>query len=213
MPMRRSAGGVGAAAVPEAAVPHQHAAPRHLGRDRVVRAGRSRATVGEVRAGDDPGGAVGLGEVGERPHRVAHRRRVRLGDRHELVVGVDRLRGLAGADGDRRQRRDQAAGVEHALDDRQHVGVHRHPCEDVAVHQQVVDAHGAACPRRRCSAGTIAEVDLEAVERLGQLVDQVGLDGVLDDRVALLGDALGVARDLLAVSVRMGGIRLLPVSS
>ena len=31
--------------------------------------------VGEVRAGDDAGGAVRLGEVGERPHRVADRRR------------------------------------------------------------------------------------------------------------------------------------------
>ena len=33
-----------------------------------------------------------------------------------------------------------------------------------------------------------AELALEAVEVVVQLVDQVGLDGVLDDRVALLGD-------------------------
>ena len=87
------AGAVGAAAVPEAAVPHEHAARRHLGGDRVVRRRRSSGEwSAQVRAGDDPGGAVRLGEVGERPHRVADRRRVRLRERDELVVGVDRLR-------------------------------------------------------------------------------------------------------------------------
>ena len=121
MPMRGVVGGVRAAAVPQAAVPDQH---RALAASR-PRSSRSGAVVGgvvgEVRAGHEPGRAVRLGEVGERPHRVAHGRRVRLRDRDQLVVGVDRLRGLAGQDRDRRQRRDQAARVEHALDDRQHV--------------------------------------------------------------------------------------------
>ena len=45
----------------------------------VVGLRRSRATVvGEVRAGDEARRAVGLGEVGQRPHRVADRRQVRL---------------------------------------------------------------------------------------------------------------------------------------
>ena len=49
-----------------------------------------------VRTGNEAGRAVGLGEVRERPHRVADGRDVRLRDREELVVGVDRLRDLAG---------------------------------------------------------------------------------------------------------------------
>ena len=73
-----------------------------------------------MRAGDDARRAVRLGEVGERPHRVADGRDVRLRQRDELVVGVDRLRRLAGQDRDRRQRRHEAARIEHALDDRQH---------------------------------------------------------------------------------------------
>ena len=76
-------------------------------------------------AGDEPGGAVRLGEVGERPHGVADDRHVRLVQRDELVVGVDRLGALARVDGDGGERGDQAAGVEHALDDRQHVAMDR----------------------------------------------------------------------------------------
>ena len=50
--------------------------------------------------GIDPGGAVGVGEVGEGPHRVAHGGRVGLGQGDELVVGVEGLGGLAGVDAD-----------------------------------------------------------------------------------------------------------------
>ena len=121
---------------------------------------------------------------------------MRLDDRHELVVGVDRLRRLAGADGDRRERRDEAPVIEDRFDDGQHVRVHRHPLEGRAVHQQVVDANGLRALEvvgRRHDP----EVDLQAVELFDELVDQVGLDGVLDDRVALLcdrGDVVGDVR-------------------
>ena len=67
----------------------------------------------------------------------------------------------------------------------QHVGVDRDPLERLAVHEQVVDADGLAALEvvgRRHDA----EVDLEAVQLVVELVEQVGLDGVLDDRVALL---------------------------
>ena len=37
-----------------------------------------------------------------------------FGQRDELIVGVDRLRRLARADRDRRERRDEQPGVEHA---------------------------------------------------------------------------------------------------
>ena len=112
------AGAVGAAAVPEAAVPDQHAARLHLRRDAVVAPAEVRRAVCAVAAGHDARGAVRLGEVGERPHRVADDRAVGLVEGDQLVVGVDRLRRLAGADADRGERGDQAAVVEHALHDR-----------------------------------------------------------------------------------------------
>ena len=143
MPTRRASVRVRAAAVPEAAVPDQHAALRHLGRDGVVRRAVVGGVVGEVRAGDDPRRAVLLGEVGERPHRVADGRHVRLVERDELVVGVDRLRGLARDDRDRRQRRHEAARVEDALDDGQHARVHRDRLVQRAEREQVVDPDGA----------------------------------------------------------------------
>ena len=69
--------------------------------------------------------------------------------------------------------------------------MHRHAGEDLAVHQQVVDAGGAP-PLERVVGGHDVEVALEPVERLDQLVDQVGRDGVLDDRVPLVRDAAEV---------------------
>ena len=120
-------------------MPDQDAAARHLGRDRVVLAAVVGGVVVPVGAGDDPRRAVGLGEVGERPHRVADGRDVRLRDRQELVVGVDRLRDLAGQDRDRAQRRDQATRVEHRLDEGQHARVDRHALPDAAEREQVVD--------------------------------------------------------------------------
>ena len=147
------AGAVGAAAVPEAAVPDQHAARLHLRRDAVVVAAEVGRAVRLVAAGNEAGGAVLLGEVGERPHGVADDRAMGLVEGDQLVVGVDGLRRLAGADADRGERGDQAAVVEHALDDRQHVRVHRDPLVERAVHQQVVDAPGAGAPRSRSAPG------------------------------------------------------------
>ena len=135
----RFPGRVRAAAVPETPVPDEHRALGHLGRDRVVVAAVVGAAVGQVRPGNETRGAVRLGEVGQGPHRVAHRRRVRLGNRDELVVGVDRLGGLAGEDVDRRERRDQATGIEHPLHDREHVIVHGNALPEVVVGEQVVD--------------------------------------------------------------------------
>ena len=40
--------------------------------------------------------AVCIREIGQRPHRIAHDGDVRLGERDHHVVGMDRLRGLAG---------------------------------------------------------------------------------------------------------------------
>ena len=47
-------------------------------------------------------------------------------------------------------------------------------------------------PSKSLRGGHDAEVDLETAELVGQLVEQVELDGVLDDRVALLRDLLDV---------------------
>ena len=68
------------------------------------------------------------------------------------------------------------------------------------MHQQVVDADGLRA--LEVVAGRHdAEVDLEAVQLVDELVDEVGLDGVLDDRVALLGDRGDVVATSVAVRV------------
>ena len=156
-----------------------------------------------MRAGNDARRAVLVGEVGQRPHRVADDRHVRLGNRDELIVGMDRLRLLVGADGDRRQRRHQAAGIEHALDDRQDVLVHRDALVELAVDQQVVDAHRApaleAIGRRRD-----VELALEPLEIGDQRVDEVGLDGVLDDASSRRGrSSRRVPESVRAPSMRL----------
>ena len=116
---------------------------------------------------------------------------MRLRQRDELIVGVDRLRGLAGQDRDRRQRRDQAAGIEHAVDDRQHVLVHGDPLVQRAEREQVVDAQRAV-PFERVRRRLHVEVLLEVAQIVVEGVDEIGLDRVFDDRVALLGDFLDV---------------------
>src|SRR5262249_32726449 len=70
-------GAIGAAAMPQAAVPDEHAAAWHLGGDAVVALAEDRR-LAQVRPRDDPRGAVGLGEVGGRPPRGADRGGVRV---------------------------------------------------------------------------------------------------------------------------------------
>ena len=53
--------------------------------------------------------------------------------------------------------------VEHALDDRQHVRVHGDALVQLAVHEQVVDAHGAGA-LEGVARGTDVELALEALE-------------------------------------------------
>src|SRR3569832_137610 len=96
---------VGAAAMPERAVPDEYAALLHLARDRVVLA----AIVGIgllVAARHKARRTVRIGEIGQRPHRIADNGAVRLLQRDHHVVGVDRLRHLTGIDSDGGQRRD-----------------------------------------------------------------------------------------------------------
>src|SRR5207237_1148299 len=78
-------GGVRATAVPQTPVPHEDAALRHLRRDAVVRLAVVGGVVAQVGTGNDARRAVGLGEVGEGPHRVADGGWVRLRDRDELI--------------------------------------------------------------------------------------------------------------------------------
>ena len=153
------------------------------------RAGRSR---GRGRAGGEPGMmrvAPFASVKSVSAHmRVADDGRVRLGDRDELVVGVDRLDRLARVDGDRRQRRDQAAGVEHALDDREHGRVHRHLLRTPGRGPAGCRCGRCGRPRSRwwparrprsCSRRSRSSTSASTRSRL---------DGVGDDRVALLGD-------------------------
>ena len=87
------------------------------------------------------------------------------------------------------------AGIEHAVDDRQHVLVHRNPLPDAVEGEQVVDPQRLVA-LERVRRGLDLEELLEADQRVVELVDQAGLDGVLDDRVALLVDFLHVHVDV-----------------
>ena len=100
-------------------------------------------------------------------------------------------------DGDGREGRDQEAGVENALADRQDGGVQRYLLVERAVHQQVVDADGAGA-LEEVVGGHDAELDFEAAKVVVEGVDEVGLDGVLDNRVALLGDEPDMGSDCIA---------------
>ena len=136
---------------------------------------------------DEPGGPVLLGEVGDGPHGVADDRHVRPGERDELIVGVDRLRLLVGADGDGGERRDQEAGIEHRLDHGEHVRVHRDLLEGGAVDEQVVHPHGPHALEEIVGRDG-AQVVLQLEECLVDFVHQLRFDGVGEDGVALLGD-------------------------
>src|SRR5262249_40677717 len=107
----------------------------------------------------------------------------------------DRLRGLAGQDVDRRQRRDQTTGIENAVDDGQHVRMYRNTLPDVVVREQVVDAERVVA-FERVGRGLHVEKSNEAVGRVVQFGDQTGIDRVFDDGVALLGDLLYVQLDV-----------------
>ena len=96
---------------------------------------------------------------------------------------------------DRRQRRDQAARVEHAFDDRQHVLGARERCsQSVVEREQVVDAQRVVALERVRRRARTSKNRSRRSRSLVQRVDELGLDRVLDDRVALLGDASTCAR-------------------
>ena len=186
MPTRRSVGVVRAPAVPEAPDPDEDAALGHLGRDAVVGLQGVGRLVAQVAARYDAGGAVGLREVRDRPHGVADDRDVGTGEWDELVVGVDRLRLFFGPDGDGRERRDQEPGIEHTLDDREDVVMHRDLPEGRPVDEQVVHP----CRMHTLEevvGGHDAEVALQREQGVVDLVHQLGLNGVGQDGVAVLG--------------------------
>ena len=195
MPTRRWFGLVGATAVPEAADPDEDAALWHLGGDRLVELERVGGLVAQVAPGHEPGGAVVLGEIGDSPHGVADDRDVGPGQRDELVVGVDRLRLLVGPDGDGRERRDEQTRIEHALDDGQHVGVHGDLLEGWAVYEEVVDPRGVEA-LEEVVGGDGAEIVFQLEKGFVDLVDEVGLDRVGEDGVAVLRDTPEVIREI-----------------
>src|SRR5205085_527533 len=92
-----------ATAVPEAADVQHRRAGRHRHRPRLG-AGPRAFVDPAVTPGHDAGRTVLFGEVVERPHDVDDELRVRTRERIDRVVGVQRLRTLAGTDLDRGRR-------------------------------------------------------------------------------------------------------------
>ena len=179
-------GGVGAAAVPGAALPDQHRSPGHLGAGCLDR-GRVCAVVGvlpSVAAGDDPSGAVGLREVGEGPHGVADRGNVWLGEGLDLVVSVDDLCGLARGERDRGQRRHQALRAEDALDQFEYLWLHGDLLPDRTMGQQVVGTCRAIA-LEAVVGGRPLQAGLEPSNVGQQALDQIVVDDPFEDRVAI----------------------------
>ena len=104
--------------------------------------------------------------------------------RHHDVVAVHRLRGLARADVDRGHAREQAPAVEHLLDDGSTFGCTRHRLEHRVLGEEVVHPPGRVALGRR-SLRLDVQLALEPADGVAQVDDEIGLDGVLDDRVAV----------------------------
>ena len=140
-----------------------------------------------MRTGNEARAAVLGGEVVERPHARDHHRRVRALQmtRHHDVVAVHRLRVLARTDVDRGHARQQAAAVEQRV----RRSAARSSCSGIAwnagiLGQQVVHAPGRV-PLGRRPLRLDVQLALEPADRVAQRVDELGLDRVLDDRVAV----------------------------
>ncbi len=120
---------------------------------------------------------------------------MRTGERDQLVVSVDWLRLLVGPDRDGRQGGDEESRIEHAFHHWEDVGVHRDLLEGRTVHEEVVDA-----PRvkalEQVVGGDGPELPLESEKGAVDLVDELGLYGVGQHRVAVLGDALEVGLEV-----------------
>jgi hypothetical protein len=69
-------------------------------------------------AGDELGGAIGLGEVVDRPDHADADRRPRPALAVEAVVGMDRLRRLAGFERNGVAGREQEVGLQERADQR-----------------------------------------------------------------------------------------------
>jgi hypothetical protein len=152
----------------------------------------------------EAGGTVFLREVGNGPHRVADQRGVGLGQRDQLVIGVDGLSLFVRPDGDRRQRRDQQTGVKDPLDDREDIRVERNSLIERTVHEEVVDAGGFSAFEEIVRRHD-AEIVFESEEIIGDGVDQVEVNGILDDGPTLVPDFLGVGPKVLSSSERWSG--------
>ena len=184
---------VGAAAMPRAAMPHQHAAFCHLGWDGVDVgiAGEVVGVVPQMAARHEPGGPVCFGEVGERPHGVTHGRNMWLDQWLHLIVGMDHLRGFAWPERDRCQARHQTLGAEDTFDELEHNRVRRHLLPDLAVGQQVVGA-GCAIAFEAVISWPTVELGFEAFYVLDKGIDQFRLDGIFDNGVTVVGELLMV---------------------
>ena len=173
-------GTVGATAVPQAAEIEEDGAGGHFGRNGRGVGARS-LVVPAVTAHHDAGGPVLLGEVLERPHDVHHELGVGPGERVQGVVGVQRLRHLAGADLDGRGRAELVV-AEDAVEDAEHEGVGCGPVERTRLCEQGVHPAGATALEVVAPEGS----RLEDARKLGAgPVELVGAEHVLDDGVAV----------------------------
>ncbi len=177
-------GAVGAAAVHDVPGVEGHAPGRHLGVHHRLVLGRVAPRLPPVAALDEPGGAVGLGEVVEGPHRVDHHLTVRLGQRVDAVVPVQDLRRLARPDLDARGCRQLVVaeqGVEHAQQHR----VDGQVVEGPGLAEQVVDALRAVALEVVAARGRGVEHPGEVVADRG---DAAAVEHALADHHAVLPD-------------------------
>ena len=171
-------GDVGSAAVPDLTVPQKNRTARHLDRNRgFVKPHRAFAP---VRTGHHAGRTVGVGKIGQGPHRVEHQRHVRIGGKVR-VVPVERLRGLARKNLHRRSDRQLRLGAQHRADQAQNCRFDQQCVELAGLGEQVEDA-------LRAVAGELVVAEaLRGMQPAHGLEDPIGLSLVEQarhDRVA-----------------------------
>ena len=123
--------------------------------------------------------------------------------------------GLARVDGDRRQRRDRGSrGRARPRRSAARWGAPGCCSYSVAVREQVVDAHGVRGPRSSFAAGAMPSSCSSRSRSAASASTRSGLDRVLDDRVALLGDLWAIVSPVVRRSCcpRSASVRRRPDS-
>src|SRR5579875_916948 len=180
-PQPGTVGAVGATTVEQVAQVHKHGPGRHLGHDHVVVPAWPAVMWPAVAPWHQASGAVGLGEVVQRPHRVDHHRGLVRRERIDTLVAVEHLGRFARTDLDP-YRGAQLVVTEDAVEDPEKQWVERAVVERTGLGEQGVHPAGGE-PLEVIAPGRGGREDAFEVGPLGSQVAVV--EHAFDDDVAV----------------------------